>query len=327
MRSATAAAFAIQSDGIPFEPLLAAQLVKTALLDQAIPKYQEAFRIIPFVHDTPAGPGQWTAWDHKLHERSVIDEAKEMLRRRQHNGKVLDDISLEAMAVRVAAHIKEQVLHHGLHVYFQKWLFDPSQSLERRLAVLQQMAHPVFGPQSASVAIASGRMPALPAYTVADFVRMLDSSWKRVSFAVPNDDIKGWVAATKPSLVEFPAPNIEAGKAARTDRISVTSDSERIELGLGFFLVEEDAQLDLYRVVTPMLFAGRKTGLIPTGAKYSKNYQYESFSRHHVNAHKQLAMLLRAPERNKIARLEVCANCGTIFSKDRTDLAHAGCKP
>jgi hypothetical protein len=211
---------------------------------------------------------------------------------------------------------------HGLHVYSQKWFFDSSRTVSDRLGLLQAMANPYLGPQSASTAIASGLMPSLPAYTVPGFVRMLDASWKGVSFQVTNRNLRDWIALRRPYLVEFPLPNVAAGKTSRTDRINKTGAGESIELGLGFMLVEVDEQFDQFRVVTPMLSARRTK---QQQEPYSKLYILKSYSRSYVKEHKQLADLLRNPGRTRVARLQVCSNCGTVFSKDYQDLAHPSC--
>jgi len=330
MRAATSATEAIKADGINIEVQQTGHLVAIALLGNAVTRVEDAVRRrVPFVIDA-TNTDDGTAlmpWTHQLHEEPVVKKAKEILRR-AHEGsgstEALDEIELDFKAQRVVSQVQEHIVRHGLHVYTQKWLFDSGRTLDERFELLRAMTHPTVGPHSASTAIASGQMPPLPAHSVPEFVRMLDTSWTGVTFQVTNRNLRDWITLGKPYLIEFPAPNIEAGKASRTDRISKTAASERIELGLGFFLVEVDKTFDQFRVVTPMLFNGR-TEQEPEGAPYAKNYILKSYSRHHVKAYKQLTDLLRSPGRTKVSRLQICTKCGAIFSDDRSDLAHATC--
>jgi hypothetical protein len=334
MRAATSATDAIKAEDIHIEVQQTGHLVALALLGNGVTRMEDAVRRkVPFVIDA-TNTDDGTAlmpWTHQLHDEPMVKEAKEILRRAHEGSGATEtlsesesEIELDFKAQRVVSHVKEHIVHHGLHVYTQKWLFDSGRTLDERFELLRAMTHPTFGPHSASAAIANGHMPPLPAYSVPEFVRMLDTSWTGVTFQVTNRNIRDWIALSRPHLVEFPAPNIEAGKTSRTDRISKTTARESIELGLGFFLVELDKSFDQFRVVTPMLFNGR-TKLEPEAAPYTKNYILKSYSRHHVKAYKQLTDLLRSPGRTKVARLQVCTKCGAIFSEDRSDLAHTTC--
>lgn len=322
------AAKAIEADGVDISIQHLSQIVTAGLLAYGVSKLEEAIRHkVPFVLD-PANRDDGTdlmPWPHQLHDTPMIERTMGILRSKD---VLVDDTdpSYQAdleKAKRIVWHVKDHIIKHGLHVYSQKWIFDSSRPLNDRLGLLHAMANPSSGPQSASTAIASGLMPPLPAYSVPNFVRMLDPSWIGSTFQVTNRNLRDWIALRKPYLVEFPLPNVAAGKSARTDRISRWDGGQKIELGLGFMLVEVDQDYDQFRVVTPMLFAGRTTQ--EPAAKYSKGYILKSYTRVYAKEYKQLADLLRNPGRTKIARLQVCADCGMIYSDEHSDLAHASC--
>lgn len=298
------------------------------MLGTGVARFEEARRLnVPFVLDPHKDSStDIRPWRHRLNEAVMAEKAEEVLRRAYERSgtPALDQMSLRFKALAAVHHIKQAILDHGLHVYSQKWLFDDSQPLECRLSVLQAMEVQPFGPHSASVAIAAGRMPALPAYAIADYVRSLES-WRQVTFSVPTDNLKTWIGVKKPYLVEFPAPKVEAAHMARVDRYSKSAMAESIELGLGFFLLTVDEETDQSLVITPMLFGVRPKDKASSSVVYSKNYQYQAFRGPSDSRHLQLVELVRAAQHNKLARLDVCDKCGTVFSDDHPGLAHKSC--
>lgn len=332
MRPATSATETIHADpelrdlAIPVQSV--GQVVAVGILGNKNIKLEEAVRYkVPFSLD-PKNSDDGTElmpWPHQLHEAPMVERAKDIIRRivaRKKGVQPMSEIEMEFKAQRMVSHIKDHIIKDGLHIYSQKWLFDAVRPLQDRLGLLKAMANPYSGAQSATTAIASGLMPALPASSVPDFVRMLDASWIGVSFQVENRDVHSWIASRQPYLVEFPLPNVAAGKASRTDQFSRWGAGESIELGLGFMLVDLDQQFDQFRVVTPFLTARRTKQEVP---RYVKQYILKSYSRIYAKEYAQLADLLRNPGRTKVARLEVCADCGIIFSKHHQGLAHTSC--
>lgn len=326
MRAATSATQAIRSDGIKIEPEVVGRLIAVGLLGPAVRRLEDAVRLkVPFAHD-PANFDDGTTimpWTNRPHEDAMIDMAKKYLRRSVKLDESPDEISLEFKAQRVVMHVKEHLISHGVNVYTQMWLFNPGIALNARLDLLRSMAHPNFGPSSATTAIAVGRMPALPAYSVTEWVRLLDSSWRNVGFAVPDRDLKVWIEKCEPDIVEFPAPNIVAGKFCRSDRFYENNAGQGIELGLGFFMVKKDEIYDQYHVVTPYIYNRRNTGQTEVSS-YTKSYMFSSY-RNNSKAYKQLDDLLSVPKRKNIVRLQTCSKCGAIFSSERLDLSHATC--
>lgn len=70
----------------------------------------------------------------------------------------------------------------------------------------------------------------------------------------PRGSFADWVAKAAPMAVEFPAPNVTAGRKCRSDRFSI-GYWRSAELGMGFFLATDFNEIDdRLNVVTPMLF-------------------------------------------------------------------------
>lgn len=331
MRPATSATEAINADpklrdlAVPVQSV--GQIITAGILGNSDTRLEEAVRYkVPFVLD-PKNRDDGTElmpWPHQLHDVPMVERANDIIRRivaRKEGVEPMSEIEMDFKAQRMVSHIKDHIVEDGLHIYSQKWLFDSSRPLNDRLGLLKAMANPYSGAQSATTAIASGLMPTLPAYSIPDFVRMLDASWRGVSFSVKN--LPDWIATTQPHLVEFPLPNVAAGKTSRFDRIIRTGNSTTIELGLGFMLVEHDQQFDQYRVITPMLNA--RLGHEQVRTTYTKAYMLKTYTRVYAKEYKQLADLLRNPGRTRVARLKVCADCGAIFSKHHQGLAHTSC--
>jgi len=333
MRPAASAIAAINADSelknLEISVQSIGQVVIAGILGTSVSRLEEAVRYnIPFVLDKANRDDgtELMPWQHQLNDAAMVQRASEIVRAaaaKKSNLGHMSSVELDFTAQRVVSHVKDRIIEQGLHIYPQKWLFDTSRPLNDRLSLLKAMTNPHFGPQSASTAIASGLMPRLPAYSVPDFVRMLDASWIGSTFQVPNRNLHDWIALREPYLVEFPLPSIAAGKAARTDSISRSTGSEKIEFGLGFMLVEVDEKFDQFCVVTPMLFAHRTAA--ESVPKYSKGYVLKSYSRAYAKEYKQLADLLRNPGSTKVARLLVCPDCGAIYSKDHVGLPHTSC--
>lgn len=331
MRPTTSATDAINADselkGIKIPVQSTAQIMTAGILADGVTKLEEAVRYqIPFVLD-PVNSDDGTSlmpWTHQLHDVQMVERAKQILCRIY--GKIsgsdsIDDAELDFKAQRVVSHVKDQIIQHGLHLYSQKWLFDASRPLNDRLGLLKAIANTHFGARSATAAIASGLMPALPAYSTPDFLRMLDGSWRGVSFSVGN--LREWIALTEPYLVEFPMPNVAAGKSSRIDEFKKTGTATNIILGLGFMLVTYDKQFDQYVVATPMLYSRREKN--QQDVTYGKQYMLKSYTRVRGKEYEQLADLLRGKGRTPVFRLKACPKCGAICSDDRPDLAHTLC--
>lgn len=328
MRTATAGALAAQADNLPLQPQSAGQILCAGLLGDRVARLEEAVRWkIPFVLDDPAHRlnGEMMAQPHQLNERLMAEKAEKILLRAYEKGgsAVPDKITLQFRALSAVEHLKRAAHQQGLLVYSQKLLFDASLPLEVRLDLFKSMKVAEFEPHSASVAMAVGRIPSLPAYAVADFVRSLDDTWRPLSFRL-HEGVTSWIAASKPWLIEYPMPNLFAGKMARTDQFNTTGPSETATLGLGFFLLSFDEKLNRFYTVSPYLFASRSRRDMETPMRYSRYYIYENQSSV-TTSYRQLAELKHGAGRKKLPRLEVCSKCGTIFSKDRADLAHSFC--
>lgn len=328
MRTATAGAMAAQADDLPLQPQSAGQILCTGILGNGVTRLEEAVRLkIPFVLDSPElrRNRDMMAQRHQLNERLMAEKAESILLRAYEKAgrAVPDKISLQFRALKATEHLKQQVLQQGLQVYSQKLLFDATLPLKVRMNLFKAMKVDEFEPHSASVAMATGRVPHLPAYTIADLVRSLDDTWRAVSFSVAGG-LVSWIEASKPWLVEFPMPNLLASETARMDQFTVSGYGETANLGLGFFLLSFDEKLNRFYTVSPFMSAGRTIRGNETPVHFSRNYIYESQSSL-TTSYRQLADLVHGTGRQKLACLEVCSKCGTIFSKDRADLAHASC--
>lgn len=327
MRPATAGALAVQADNIPLQPQHASQIICAGVLGNGVSCFEEASRYnIPFVLQAPIKGQEVSQMPqrHQLNERLMAEKAEQIISRVNSKAGIVDDkITLQFKALSVVQRIQQQVTDHGLVVESQKLLFDASRPLPERMRLFKAMSVDDFKPRRATVAIATGLLPPLPAYTVAGLVRSLDSTWLAVSFSVYEGLIE-WIESHKPMLVEFPLPNIKAGEMARWDHFDSNDYMDRAHLGLGFFLLAFDEERNRFYTVTPSLVAGRLNDGSNAPVKYSKQYLYKSYTSVRTEHH-QLVDLMHASGRNKLARLEVCPKCRTIFSKDRADLAHASC--
>ncbi|CAN7644924.1 hypothetical protein [Massilia sp. LjRoot122] len=328
MRTATAGALAAQADNLPLQPQSAGQILCAGILGNGVARLEEAVRLkIPFVLDNPAQRRNrdMMAQRQQLNERLMAEKAERILLRayEKAGGSVPDKITLQFRALSAVEHLKQQTLQQGLLVYSQKLLFDASLPLEARLGLFKSMKVDEFEPHSASVALAVGRLPSLPAYTVADLIRSFDHTWRPLSFRL-DGGLTSWIETAKPWLVEFPLPSLLASEMARADQFDATGYSENATLGLGFFLLSFDEKRNYFDIVTPYLFATRLRRDQEVPMRYSKYYKLEQ--QHSVTtSYRQLAELTHGAGRKKLARLEVCSKCGTIFSKDRADLAHPSC--
>lgn len=327
MRPATAGALAVQAENIPLQPQHASQIICAAVLGKGVSCFEEASRNnIPFVLQAPieGQDASQVPQRNQLNERLMAEKAEQIIARVNIKAGIADDqITLQFKALSVVQHIKQQIMDHGLIVDSQKLLFDASRPLADRMDLFKAMSVEDFKPRRATVAVATGLLPHLPAYTVAEFVRSLDSTWIPLSFSV-YEGLIGWINSHKPMLVEFPMPNLKAGEMARWDHFDGNDYGDRAHLGLGFFLMAFDEERNRFYTVTPSLVTGRLNDGSNAPFKYSKQYLYKSYTSVRTEHH-QLVDLMRAPGRNKLARLEVCPKCRTIFSKDRADLAHASC--
>jgi hypothetical protein len=327
MRPATAGALAAQAENIPLQPQHASQIITAGVLGNGVSRFEEASRDnIPFTLQAPRKHQDASLMPqrHQLNERLMAEKAEQIiLRINSKLGVVDDNITLQFKALSVVQHLKQQVLDHGFHVYSQKLLFDASRPLADRMKLLKAMSVEDFKPRRATVAIATGRMPPLPAYTVAEFVRSLDNTWRALSFSV-HEGLIGWIESEKPLLVEFPLPNLEAGDAARLDHYNSSSYSDDAYLGLGFFLMSFDEKRNRFYTVTPTLLARRLNDGSASPVSYTKQYEYKSYTLV-SRQHGQLVDLMRESGRNKLVQLEVCSKCRTVHSKDRADLTHASC--
>lgn len=332
MRVAVATSNLLQSKGVTMQPEVAAQLLASGVVGPGVSRLEEAIRLkLPFVLD-PASyerRHQLGRWDHQFHRGLMIERAKKAMRRaheRAQPQETLDDITLDFKAQQIVTYVMEQAVQHGLTVYTQKLAFDPIYPREVKQQVLAGMAQADFGPVTATAAAAVGILPRPPMATVTDAIRHLASMDRIVGLG---GTLAKWVVERSPYLVEFPAPDLEAGRMARQDYF--TPHQHYSELGLGFILVGQEEFRSQYHVITPMLFTRRHTNRPTAPITYNTECQRQLYPLSKVpfidlnRPHEQLTRVLRDPNRNRVFRMDVCKHCGTVFAHGHADLAHTRC--
>jgi hypothetical protein len=339
MRVAMATANALRVDGFDIPTEVTAQLTASGVTGPGISRLEEAIRFkIPYVLDL-AGferDRQLGRWDHQLHRGLMIERAKKALCRAKERGRTseqLDDLALDFKAQKIVTYVRDQIVHHGLTVYTQKLAFDPAYPREVKQRVLRGMAQADFGPVTATAAAAAGVLPPLPMETIADAVRRLaeieriPGMWRMVG---TTGSFRNWIEQHRPFLVEFPAPNLEAGRTAREDYF--TNHQFVSELGLGFILVAHvDEFRRQYEVATPMLFTRRFADRPEQPIEYrmevlTKVYPWHDKPYHDLNRpYEELARVLRDPKRNRVFRLNTCKQCGAVVASGHPELEHSHC--
>lgn len=321
IRAAVSAADAFQADDLPLSVQTRQQLVAAALAGPAVSSFEEMTKLgIPIVIDRAQADAPHTAlstWAFHVRDDAVAARADTALRRAyQRAGRpVPDAVTFQFQKLKVATTITQHIRRHGLFVYTQKLLFAPEFEAVG-MAVLKEMRLPELPPVSASAAVAVGRLPALPSAKLKQHLDFLAGQRMRaggVSFAQ-------WVAEYAPILVEFPAPDLEPGRVARTDRYTEHPKYPGAELGLGFFLATTHDQIgERIQIVTPLLSHKPRGG--PAAQPWTAFFVSQQVHRGimEASARKRLRAVL-ADIGGQSARLKVCPRCAEIHSDDRADL-------
>lgn len=275
---------------------------------------------LPLVIDEDrARSGFPDGWSGLLRDDVVYSRAEMALRRAfARQGKCLPTgEELKFLKLRVAEVVTRQVRAHGLSVYTHKLLFSP-EFAETGMKVLGAMQVPELPPLVASVAVATGHLPPLPSRDLRGSLDFLASQPLR-SWGFRADTFTSWVQTVQPVVVEFPAPNLEAGRLCRRDDIWGGERGHRATLGMGFFLATTHDQLkDRILIVTPLLHyhAAADGTLQPWRVEYLR-----------TQIHLRLVTRLQRSRLEKAisvdggaARLKVCPASGVIYSEDRADL-------
>lgn len=330
VRVASATAHAFAADKLPLPSIqICQQLVVTALLGDFVTSFEDTMaKGLPIVIDKSQAAdtrGRPRTWDHQLRDDSVFARAGRALdRARERLGlSQLPHTEFEFLKLRVSNIVTTQIREQGLFVYSQKLLFSPSFAAIG-MEALKHMKLPELQPTAASVAVATGHLPPLPSRNLKEHLRFLNAQPMR-GFQGPQGLFGEWIAKASPVVVEFPAPNLEAGRQCRSDRFT-TVYRPSAELGMGFFLATTYDQIgDRLSVVTPMLFHSAA----PDGSPQPWRAQFPSTQIHLDSPPRTESPRLRNAMENfggQSARLKVCPSCSEIYSDDRADLKlRCGC--
>jgi len=337
VRAAASAAAALQAANLPFQHQTTQQFVVAALLGDGVSSFEEMTQLgIPLAIDKTLGDvanlGNVSgyggpAWARIFRDDVVAKRMKKALGRAyaRLDRPLPDAIDLTMLLMGATEIVKQHIREHGLFVDTQKLLFKPA-FRQIAMRVLAEMKLPELPPVSASTAMAVGRLPRLPSWTLKEHLLYLGEKRYWSSFHInvgvngPIVTFSDWVAANQPTLVEFPAPNIECGRTARTDEFSDHAIHPHAELGLGFFLVVTHKQIgERVQIVTPVLSVRQPADAPrrPWEPLFLSEQVNRSLQKH--DAHKRLERAIDDIGRQS-AHLKVCPTCREIYSDDREDL-------
>ncbi|MBA5639795.1 hypothetical protein H3H37_22290 [Duganella sp. LX20W] len=324
MRVATSAASALQADNLPFKIQNSQQFVVAALFGNSVVSFEEMLKLeVPIVIDeveAKASNGTVRTWERLLRDDVVFERVDKALRRAYERlGEPLPDpITLRFMKLNATDIVTKHVRQHGLFVYTQKLLFSPAYKAVA-IDMLKEMKLPELPPVSASTAIASGRLPALPSNNLKEHLLFLGGQ-RMQGFGFLGSSFARWVAEHEPTLVEFPAPNLEPGRMARADRFTEHPKFPVAELGLGFFLATAKGQLgENISIVTPWYSLRQPMNSPPK--PWSANFLRESVNpRFQKPIERTRLDSAFADIGRQSVRLKVCPGCDEIYSNDRVDL-------
>lgn len=317
--AAQAAAELISADNLPLTPQTCQNLVTAALVADAAKNFEDATaKKLPIVTDRAQAAdtrGVPPIWSRHLRDDAVSERAGKALGRAlQRLGLPLPPpLEFEFLKLRVSEIVTRQVREQGLFVYTQRLLFSP-EFAKIGLQVLEKMKLPELPPVAASVAVATGEVPPLPSRTLKEHLQLLNSRSMR-GWRGPRGSFADWVAKAAPVVVEFPAPNVAAGRTCRSDRFSI-GYRRSAELGMGFFFATDFDQIgDRLNVVTPMLFHSTA----PDGEPQPWRVEFLSEQIHRrFTPRDEDSRLQRAMDVG--AQLKVCPSCDEIYSDARDDL-------
>ncbi|WP_431229190.1 hypothetical protein [Burkholderia contaminans] len=316
---ANAAADLILADDLPLTPQACQNLVTAALVADAAKNFEDAMaKDLPIVTDKAQAAdtrGVPPIWNRQLRDDAVSDRAgKALMRALERSGQPLPPaLEFDFLKLRVTEIVTRQIRERGLFVYTQRLLFSP-EFATTGMQVLEKMKLPELPPVAASVAVATGEVPPLPSRNLKEHLQFLNTPTMR-GWRGPRGSFADWVAKAAPAVVEFPAPNVAAGRTCRSDRFS-TGYRRSAELGMGFFLATDFDQIgDRLNIVTPMLFhhAALDGNPQPWRAEFLSEQVHRRFTPRDENARLQKAM-------GESPRLKVCPSCAEIYSDDRADL-------
>lgn len=328
MRAAESAHNEHQKQDPSFKAQQFAQFVTAAMVADSVKNFETATSLgIPFVIDAAhagSNDDRLCTWGRVL-RHDVVDERveKALARICSAAGRPMpDEREINAIKLRVGIIVADHIRKHSLFVYTQKLLFDPKFA-EICMSVLKAMKLPdtdrqTFYPASASCAMANGLVPALPSRTLKNHLLLVGGMSMLGSGARSGLTFSEWVKKNEPTLVEYPAPNIYNGRAARLDHYFVNNQSRSAELGMGFFVATTTGQLPgQTSIVSPVLFHSSRADDPASGEwriEFLKEHAVERFSRTSEEGERLRAAM------KKGARLRVCADCSEIYSDDHADL-------
>lgn len=328
MHAVMSAASELQSEDPQFKHQQIQQFITAGLLGNSVSKFEEmvALRIPIFVDPMLARHTLGTQTDLLSDLREdVIAQRVEKAVRRLHADKNMplpyaSSVSFQFFKMRVSNIIATNIRKHCLKVYTHKLLFSPE--FEKiGMAILKEMKQPEeqIAPSTASAAIANKLMPALPSRNLKAHLQFLSSKPMR-GWNMGRKSFAHWVNEYAPTVVEFPAPNLEEGESAREDSYRTSPYANSAQLGLGFFLATKHDQIgDRILIVTPMLFNNRRS-------KTTEQPWRAEFLGRQTNLN-----LMRPKNRKRLTnaiediggqsfRLKACPSCKEVYSDDREDL-------
>ena len=328
MRAVMSAASELQSEDPQFKHQQIQQFITAGLLGNSVSKFEEMVALgIPIFVDPmllrhPRGSQSDLLSD--LREDVIAQRVEKAVCRIYADQNMplpdLSSVSFQFFKIRVSNIVATHIRKHCLKVYTHKLLFSP-EFAKIGMTILKEMKQPEeqIAPSTASTAVANGLLPALPSRNLKDHLQFLNSKPMR-GWNMGRESFAHWVDEYAPSVVEFPAPNLEPGETAREDSYSASPYSNSAQLGLGFFLATKHDQIgDGIKIVTPMFFNSRRSGATeqPWRCEFLSKQENPGFMR--PEARKRLNDAIEDIGRQS-ARLKACPTCDEIYSDDREDL-------
>ncbi|WP_104428450.1 hypothetical protein [Methylobacter tundripaludum] len=182
---------------------------------------------------------------------------------------------------------------------------------DHRISIFKALKNPIFPPIHASVAIANGDLPPIPATNLRDRVQMVGPK------NMMGGTLHNLVARAKSYLWIFPPADLKEAAYAYADRIITEGPQPTAELGLGFCVVQpfklsaDEAQR--YTIITPILDY-RKNRRSPWDVTMLSSSKLES-----LTPRPWFSDIMERGDDN-IYELKVCPNCLALYSDDLPEL-------
>lgn len=302
----------LQEQGFPLQDEDTLQIVASATCGEAVRTYEEAQGLnMPFVIDMPPPHGHFRTAEPLIDLAAAIKRTEQIFLKKEERGTRTpsDATSRYFDALKVATTVVAEVKASGLRVNLQKLMFGTNYPLQQSQELLAKMKDQIIRPTSACIAVAAGLVAPLPTRRLKEHLSWLAPKQMRYSYS--RTTLAEWVATSRPFVVEFPMPDIEAGHFARGDRFFKSGAHDATELGLGFMLVAAERDPWGYTVVSPMMF-NRQLAFSEGMGAWQVEFKSEGM-RYKKRALEQLRTLLQHRKRHRIAQLDACPRCAQIY--------------